>query len=145
MTISNLQRDINRLFDDFFDRPFGLSSFWEDRMEGGFIPKLDISDTDQEIMISMDLPGMDPEDIDLSISGKTLTIRGKKSSEEEQKDKQYYRRERSYGSFTRSVPLPGDVDADKIDASYKRGVLAIHLPKLPDEKSSAKKISIKKG
>ncbi len=142
--IQALQRDMNRLFDEFF-REFGLAPFrpFEERWDV-FSPRIDMVEGDKEIKVSAELPGMDEKDIDISLSHDVLTIRGEKKEEEEYRGKNYYRMERSYGSFQRSIPLPCEVDDDKAEAIFKRGVLTITLPKAA-EAQSRKKITVKTG
>ena len=91
-------------------------------------------------MIKAELPGMKEEDVDVSVTGDRLTIKGEKKAETEVKEDDYYRSERSYGMFTRSIDLPPDIDTEKIEANYENGVLEISIPKTPEFKS--KKISV---
>jgi HSP20 family protein len=143
-TLLDIRDEMNRMFEDFFERPLGLSPLSrETSLRTSFMPDLDISDTEDEILVSAELPGMEPEDIDIQLSGNTLMISGEKSSEKEQKGKRYYRQERSYGSFRRSIPLPDEIDQDKIDASYQRGVLKVSLPKTAEAKKKSKSIPVK--
>ena len=143
-TLLDLRSQMNRLFDEFFERPFGLSPFFgESNLMGDFAPRLDISETDKEVTISAELPGMEPEDIHISLDRNTLTISGEKQAEKEEKDKRFYRVERSYGSFHRSIPLPNEVDENKIDATFKRGVLKVKLPKTRAAQEKSKRITIK--
>jgi HSP20 family protein len=140
----DLRDRMNRLFDEFFDRPFGLSPFFDEQaFMGGFAPNMDVSETDKEVTISAELPGMEPEDIQIALDHNILTISGEKHAEKEEKDKRYYRLERSYGSFSRSIPLPEGVEEDSIDASFNRGVLKIKLPKTVEAQKRSKKITIK--
>jgi HSP20 family protein len=142
----DLRSQMNRLFDDFFERPFGLSPFLgESDLMSDFAPRLDISETDKEINIAAELPGLEPEDIHISLDHNTLTISGEKRAEKEEKGKRFYRVERSYGSFHRSIPLPNEVNEDKIDAAFKRGVLKIKLPKTQVAQQQSKRIAIKSG
>lgn len=137
---------MNRMFDEFFERPFGLSPFFgETTSMGGFAPRLDISETDKEITISAELPGLEPEDINISLARGALTIIGEKRAEKEEKGKRFYRVERSYGSFHRSIALPDEVEDNKIDATFKRGVLKVILPKTQTAQDKNKRISIKTG
>jgi HSP20 family protein len=92
-------------------------------------------------VVKAEVPGMDPKDIDISLSNGVLTIKGKKKQEREEKEENYHLLERSYGSFTRSVQLPGEVQSDKISASYRNGVLKVTLPK--SEEAKKKEIKIK--
>ncbi len=98
-------------------------------MLGDYTPHLDVSESDKDITVSAEFPGMEPEDIQITIDRGSLTISGEKRAEEEEKGERFYRLERSYGSFYRSIPLPDVVDEDKIDATFKRGVLKVKLPK----------------
>ena len=107
----------------------------------GWAPSVDISETDGKVMVKAELPGLDPKDIDVEVSGDLLVLRGEKSKEEERKDERYYCRERYSGSFQRSFRLPTGVESDKVDAQFKNGVLTIEIPK--SEESKQKKISIK--
>jgi len=141
---ASFQREMNKLFDDFFGG-FELSPWApvERRLTAAFTPHVDVSETDKEIKVSAELPGMDEKDIDVSLTRDTLTIKGEKKEEKEDKGKDYYRMERSYGSFTRSVPLPVEVDTDKVQASFKKGVLEITLPKTARAIQETKKIPVK--
>jgi HSP20 family protein len=106
---------------------------------------VDISETDNAVQITAELPGMEDKDISVSLdsSNNVLTISGEKKQEEEKKEAHCYRTERSYGSFYRSIPLPARVEGGKVNASFKKGVLSVVLPKLPEEKGGQKKISIR--
>lgn len=137
---SSLMREMNTLFDNF-SRGFDLEPF-EGRL-GTFNPRIDVTENETGIKISAELPGLDEGDIDVSLVKDTLTIKGEKKEEKEDKGKDYYRMERSYGSFSRTIPLPGEVDKDKVDASFKKGVLTVTLPKTAQAKKETKKITIK--
>jgi HSP20 family protein len=102
-----------------------------------------VSETDKEIKVSAELPGMDEKDIDVSLTRDSLTIKGEKKQETEDKGEDYYRMERSYGSFTRSIPLPIEVDTDKVQATFKKGVLEITLPKTARAIQETRKIPVK--
>lgn len=135
-----LRHEMNRLFDNFF-RGFEIEPF-ESRL-GTFSPKVDVKETDKEIKVSAELPGMEDKDIEVSLSKDTLTIKGEKKEEKEDKGKDYYHMERSYGSFSRVVPLPNEVDADKAKAQFKKGLLTVTLPKTAKAIKETKKISVK--
>jgi len=105
------------------------------------MPAIDMSETDKEISIHAEIPGMDAKDIDISLNGRVLTIKGEKKQEQEEKEKNYHRIERRYGSFSRSFELPADVDANNVNATYENGVLELSLPKTKEQ--SVKKIEIK--
>jgi HSP20 family protein len=129
LPLTRFERDMNRMFDDFFSG-FGLApSDFGERGWSAFNPQVDIVDSEKEIKISVELPGIKEKDIDVSLSRDTLTISGEKRQEIEDKDQNYYRMERSYGSFKRAIPIPCAVKAANIEATFKNGVLSIVLPK----------------
>lgn len=137
---SILRKEMDSLFDNFY-RGFDLSTF-ESRL-GDFSPKVDVTENDKEIKISAELPGMDEKDIDVSLQNDTLTIKGEKKEEKEDKGKDYYSMERSYGSFSRTISLPLEVETDKVEAKFKKGVLSITLPKTAKAVAETKKIIVK--
>jgi len=138
------QRDVDRLFDEF-GRGFGFPSpHWLTEPSAEFFPRADVAEDGNQVQVTIELPGVDEKDLHVSLSHDVLAIRGEKKEEREQKGKNYYRMERSYGSFERSIPLPTGVDEDKIDATFKQGVLTITLPKVAGKKES-KKITVKAG
>jgi len=137
----DLQQRINTMFDDLA-RGFPLARWVEeDVME--WVPALDVSETDDAIEVQTELPGVDPDHVDVSLSGDLLTIRGEKKSESEEKKRDYHRIERSYGSFSRTVRVPSSVDPDKVEASYKDGVLTVTMPKREEAKAQTVKIKVK--
>lgn len=140
-----LQKNINRLFDSFFDESDLLPSIFEEYENkfGDFAPRIDIKESKKNIEISAELPGMDENDVDLELSDDILTIKGEKKQETEDKKDGYYRMERSYGSFYRTIQLPDGIDKDKTEASFKKGVLKIFVPKTAKAIESQKKIPIK--
>jgi len=137
-----MQREMNRVFDSF-NRNWGLGAFPE--FTGSFMPRLDVTEGTKAFTVTAELPGMNEKEIDLSVSGDTLTIRGEKKEEKEDKNKNYYYSERSYGTFMRSIPLPRQVETDKVSASFKKGVLTITLPKTAAAMESTKKIDVNIG
>ncbi|GAB61040.1 MAG: Hsp20/alpha crystallin family protein [Candidatus Jettenia sp.] len=137
-TISSLQNEMNRMFDRFF-KGSDLSEFGMET--GGWIPPIDLSETNEKVTVKAEIPGIDPKDIDISIQENTLLIKGEKKEEKEEKNKSFYRMERRYGSFSRSIPLPPSVDSNKVTAEYKNGVLEITLQK--KEEVKPKQISVK--
>ncbi len=140
---AEFQKEMNRLFENFSDDMFGLSPMKRTQQEiSAAFPKMDVSETDKEFKVSAELPGMDEKDIDVSVSNEVLTIKEEKKAEKEDKKPNYYRMERSYGSFQRSIPLPSEVEKDKIKANFKKGVLNIVLPKSEKAVKESKKIEI---
>lgn len=134
------ERDMNRMFDEFFNG-FGLLPSWETGWSA-FSPQVDIVDGEKEVKVSVELPGLDEKDIEVSLSHDMLTISGEKHQEKEDKGKNYYRMERSYGSFKRSIPIPCEVKTEAVDATFKNGVLNIVLPKAA-EGQCRQKITVK--
>jgi HSP20 family protein len=132
-----IRREMDRLWDSFLEgRPTRRAG------DGGeWLPSIDVSETKSDLVIKAELPGMDAKDIDISMNNGFLTIKGEKKHEREEKDENYHLVERSYGSFTRSVRLPREVQSDKITASFKNGVLRVTLPK--SEEAKKKEIKIK--
>jgi HSP20 family protein len=133
---------VGRLFDDFFTgfslRPFsGLMNEMET-----FSPRIDMTEDEKAIHVHAELPGLDEKDIDISLSSDSITISGEKKEETETKGDNYYCSERSYGSFTRVLPIE-DVDVGKVEAAFKKGVLNITLPKLAGTKRSSRKTAVK--
>lgn len=135
--VFSLRHRINSMFDDFFyptsrgDSDWSLSS-WD--------PRVDIYDDKDSIVIKAELPGVDKKNIKVDVKDRVLTLSGERSADKEVKEDNFYRRERSYGRFERSLTLPGEIDPNKIRADYKDGVLKIEVPK-PEEQRS-KQITI---
>lgn len=135
--LERMRREMDRLWESFFEeRPR-----WRVEEAGEWLPSLDLSETKNDFVVKAELPGIDPKDIDISLANDVLTIKGEKKHEKEEKEENYHIIERSYGSFTRSIRLPREVQSDKISASYKNGVLRITLPK--SEEAKKKEIKIK--
>ncbi len=132
--IASLRDEMDRLFDSMVGRyaPDRLETFWS--------PALDIEETDSAIIVRAELPGMKKEDIKVSITGDQLTISGERRHEAEEKGRTFHRIERAYGKFQRSLILPADIQADKVKASYKDGVLELNMPK--SEKAKSREITI---
>lgn len=148
----SFRNDMQRLFDQFWGRSFlpslprafdvePLGRRW---LSGAFAaPAVDFAEDDKAYHITAELPGMSEKDIDVTVSSDTLTIKGEKRDEKEEKAKNYYLSERSYGSFQRSFTLPEGVDRDQIEAAFAAGVLTLTLPKTPEAVKQQKKIEIK--
>lgn len=131
-----LQREMDSLFDEFFER----TPVRRELTEFDWYPSVDISESEDEVKVEVDLPGMKKEDIDVNIDGNLLTIKGERKREEETEEEGYYRSERSYGTFQRTFTLPSKIDTEEVKANFKDGVLRLSLPKL--EESEGKKIEI---
>lgn len=145
--IMQLHREMDRLFENTF-RGLGLSPFRSDfftplTTAGLLKPQVDIGATDKEYSITIEVPGVDEKDVKVEIANNTMTIRGEKKQEKEEKKKDYYRVERSYGSFQRVLSLPEDANQDDIKATFKNGVLTIKMPRKALPKSDVKQIEIK--
>ncbi|HYG73417.1 MAG TPA: Hsp20/alpha crystallin family protein [Planctomycetota bacterium] len=136
-----LQKEMNRLLEDF-NQSFGMTAF-DGEQKGIWSPVVNVSEDDKNVTVSAELPGLDEKDVEVSVSDNILTIRGEKKEEKEDKGKNYYRMERHYGSFQRDVVLPSEVEMDKADATFKRGVLTISLPKSKEAQKEVKKIEVK--
>lgn len=129
--------------DRLFDQMVGRSAFDNAGLfDGEWAPAVDVYENDDKVVVKTELPGMDQADIEVDILGDTLTIKGEKKKEEENKDRHYHRLERVYGSFHRSVTLPGEVESAKAKASFKSGVLEIELPKKEEAKPRQIKVSV---
>jgi len=135
----NLQNEINRLFN--FSYPKWLDGETS-VFSGTWLPAIDVVDDKDNLMIKADLPGLKKEDLDISLQDDILTIKGEKKNENEKKEKNYYRVERSYGIFQRSLRLPSQVDSKKVNAKFKDGVLELTLPKKEEAKSKQIDINI---
>ncbi len=135
--LTQMRREMDRLFDRFSEAwPFrGLAE------TGRWMPSVDLSETDKELVVRAELPGMDTKEIDISLSGNVLNIKGERKHEREEKKENFHLVERSSGSFSRTLQLPVDVEADQIKASYKDGILNITMPKTKAE--AVKKIEVK--
>ena len=145
--ILQFHHEIDRLFDQMF-HGFDLSPFKSERrlpqLSGSILkPTLDLNASDKEYTITVEIPGVDQKDVKLEIVNDTLTIHGEKKQEKEEKEKNYYRMERSYGAFQRVLSLPEDADQDGIEATFKKGVLTVTLPKKSIPKSGVRQIEVK--
>jgi len=145
MDLTRWEREMDRMMDDFFGRR--MRPWWPERwfrrdeMEVA-APTVDLFEDKNDIVVKAELPGMDKDDIEVNLTNSTLTIKGEKKKEEEVKEANYYRCERAYGSFTRTLELPKDVHADKVKASFKNGVLEVRLPKTEEAKTKEIKVKV---
>ncbi|HUJ03892.1 MAG TPA: Hsp20/alpha crystallin family protein [Rhizomicrobium sp.] len=144
----SMRQEMEQLFDRFADFDLaplgrGIEHFWP-RTSGDILPVcVDLSENDKAYTITAELPGIDEKDVNVEITDDLLTLKGEKRAEKEEKNKNHYVCERSYGAFQRSFALPADVDANKIDAKFAKGVLTVVLPKNPKAQPVAKKIEVK--
>ena len=148
-SVDLLHRRVNDLFDDFFE-DFGsfLPARWLPPREGDALPEapsFEVSETDDEFRIKAELPGMDEKDVEVSLEGDLLTVRGEKKREREEKRRSYHLSEVSYGEFSRAMRLPEGVDAERAKAQFKRGVLTLTIPKKDEVKANRRKLEITAG
>ncbi len=134
--MARFRHEVDNLFNRFLREPFGA-------IEELGLPRTDVVETDKEIQVNMELPGINPKDVEINVAGGLLTVRGEKKQESEQKHRDYHYLERQFGGFERSFQLPTSVDPDKVQADYKNGVLTVRLEKQPH--AQAKRIPVKTG
>jgi HSP20 family protein len=148
----SLRREIDQLFDDFdrgqwrspFRRSiFAIEPFLQREVTWGRAPAVDVTESEKGYEITAELPGMDEKNIEVKLANGMLTIKGEKQEEKEEKKKDYYLHERHFGSFERSFQVPEGVDTGKIEATFKKGVLTLTLPKTAEAQKAEKKISVK--
>ena len=138
--LNSLQSEMNRLFNTFFDAPTGSPG------NGGarrWLPAMDLVETDDHFVLRSDLPGLSEEDVSIELEDNVLTVSGERKAEHEEKKEGYYRVERSFGQFRRSLTLPDGVDAEGIAATFDKGVLEVRIPK-PEERKP-RKVAIQVG
>lgn len=140
--LATLQDRIDRLFDESLGRVRSDQGS-EDLERTTWAPAVDILETDNDIVLRADLPGVNPKDVDISVQNGTLTLKGERRFESDVKEDNFRRVERIYGSFIRSFALPQSVDAEKVDAEYHNGVLEVKLPKRPESKPKQVKVAVK--
>lgn len=130
VTLSQFRNEMDKLFENFFKDPWGL--FGNESTGSGFsswLPSLDVNEDDKLVNIVLEVPGLEPENVDISVSGNMLTVQGEKREEKEDKGKDYFHAERRFGKFRRTVELPSNTDTESIKADYKNGVLRITAKK----------------
>jgi len=149
----SLQREMNRLFDEFFDdvglavsprralRPWGERELASE----GFVPRVDVTETDTEVRVSAELPGLNEKEVTVEVDDEDVTIRGEKQQEREEKGRNWFRREQSYGAFHRVIPLPAAVDGGKAKAKFDKGVLTVTAPKREDDRKRRKSVPVEAG
>ncbi len=143
--IPRFEHEMERMFEDLWRRPF--MSMWkpEHLLPRGMVsvqPALDVYEDKGDVIVKAEVPGLSKADLDVNISGSTLTIKGEKKKEEEVKHENYYRCERSHGSFARTIELPAEVKADQAKATFKNGVLEIRFPMTEEARKKTMKIQI---
>jgi HSP20 family protein len=149
----SLRREIDRIFEDFTVNPFrlplrrpafDLEPFWQPESWVA-APPIDLVEHDNAFEVSAELPGLDEKNIEVKLVNGVLTIKGQKEEEKVEKKEDFHLRERRFGSFARSIRVPDTVDSEKIEASFKKGVLTVTLPKTPEARKPVKKIEVKGG
>lgn len=135
-----LQHEVNTIFDRFFRDPWFGRSDLISGLSMDWAPSMDVAETDKEIQIRLEVPGVDPKNLDVNVSGNVLTVQGEKSEESRKEDKNFFHSERRFGSFRRSIELPSTVDIDTVSAEQKNGVVTITMQKTPS--ATSKKIAI---
>jgi HSP20 family protein len=141
--LQSLRNEVERIFDDFFD---GSSSPLLERRTFGpslFTPALDMKETDANLVVEVELPGLEAKEVDVQVEDGTLVLRGERKQEKEEKTKQWHRSERYWGKFERRVALPEYADVEKIDATCKNGVLTVVVPKKAGVKPKAINVRVK--
>lgn len=140
-SLSQFHDEWNRLMNRFFNEPFGLMG-WSPMTEGwGLVARADLTETDDAFEVQLEIPGVDPKDVDVEVTDNVLHVRGQKTREESRKDRNTWYEEREFGSFSRSIPLPAAVHADKVEAVFKNGVLTVTMPK--SEKAKGRKVVVR--
>jgi HSP20 family protein len=141
---TSLQAAMNNLFEDWNRSILPMPTAMTSGLPAlAFSPKVDVSEDEKAIQVVAELPGLEEKDIDVSVTPDALTIRGEKKEEREEKKRNYYRMERSFGAFQRMVPLACEVDREKVTAGFKQGVLTITLPKMTPSPTQVRKVPIR--
>jgi HSP20 family protein len=148
MGLTRPERDLERLMGDFFDRR--ARAWWPERWSLPAVldiepPVVDFYKEKDELVVKAELPGMDKQDIEINVTDHTVTIEGEKKKEEKIEEKNYYRSERFFGSFRRTLELPAGVQAEKAKASFKNGILEVRLPKTEAAKPKEIKVAVEEG
>ena len=134
-SLAEIREEMNRMFDTSLRRQGGP-------FDGAFSPAIDVVEEQDNFLVKVDLPGLSKDDVSVTIQDNFLTIKGERKYDAEKKDSNYYHRERVYGSFTRTIELPAHVDAGKIQATFRNGVLHVTLPKTEEAKPKEIKVSV---
>ena len=141
--IARWERDFDRMLENFFRgrSPLSFEDRWSERL-GISEPAVDLYEENDDIVVKAEMPGLSKDDIDVNITDHLLVLKGEKKKEEEASERDYYRSERVYGSFVRSIPLPAETDPQKAKATFKNGVLEIRLPKSDEAKKREIKVKV---
>lgn len=138
--LTALRSEVDRLFDTFLREPFGAIE-WPFGAQGKWMPTVDIAENDEEVTVRAEVPGIDPKDLDVSVTGSQLVLSGQKKEAKEQREKDFYHTESRFGSFRRFVQLPEGVDTEHVDAQYANGVLTLRMKKA--QAAASKRIEVK--
>jgi HSP20 family protein len=139
-TLADFRNEMNRLFEGFFSRPLAAPGWFETIEPGQWLPAIDMAENDKQIHVRAELPGIDPKDVDVSVSEDRLVISGEKKSQTEESGEGWTHRESHVGAFSRAIPLPEAVDPAKVTARYDKGVLTVELAKSPT--STSRKVPV---
>src|SRR5712692_3773460 len=136
--LASRRESMDKLFQDFFPRrpPSQALTAWQ--------PAVEVFETDHDVVIRAELPGIDPKNVDITVTDNALTLQGEATAEHEENGRNYYRRELRYGSFIRTLALPDAVKGDQAKASYKNGILEIHVPK-SEQRVKPKSVKVEVG
>lgn len=138
--LARMQSELDRMIADAFG---GRGYFgWSNDGDAHLRPAIDLSETEDAIEVTGDLPGLKPEDVEITLTDRILTVKGERKEQKEEKDKDFHRSERYYGSFLRRIALPCEVQGDKVAAKFADGVLKVTLPKAPEAKASGRRIQV---
>jgi HSP20 family protein len=127
--VDSLQSEVNRLFDSFFGGP------GKGTAARRWVPAMDLMETEDHLVLKADLPGLDRDDVSIEIKDGVLTVSGERKTENEERGDGYYRVERAFGGFSRSLTLPRGIDADRVSAEFDKGVLEVRIPKPEEQKA----------
>lgn len=138
--LMTLQEEMNRIFEDFYG---SVGTSGGGGLSTNFQPMMDVTENEKEISLRLDVPGMEREDIEIALSDQNITISGERSEKKEEKKEDYLHRERRYGMFRRTLPLPEHINRDKVSATFKNGVLQVVLPKTDEGRKNWRRIDVK--
>ena len=143
---SAMRAEMDRVFDSFLGRGFGRFPVLSPAGGGEEVmPSIDVRETDKELIVEAELPGMDEKDVHVTLNEGILSIKGEKKAEREEKKQGFHLSERRFGSFQRSFNLPEDADPEAVEATFKDGVLTVTVPKADDAKAGRRKVEVKRG